>query len=144
MLFRSRYIPLLVLGSLCSCLATFLGSIYMVERQSVYTLLTTLLSAGANIGMNLLLIPRVGIMGAALSTFLSYLLMFLVRGVHTRRFIPVRWHLAKFLPGSALVLAQAWLMLAEPPLWPLWQILIFLSVAALNFKELARSLFRLL
>lgn len=139
-----RYIPPLVLGATCSCLATFLGSIYMVERQSVYTLLTTLFSAGANIGMNLLLIPRIGVMGAALATFLSYLLMFLVRGVHTRRFIPVRWHLMKFLPGSALVLAQAWLMLSEPPLWPLWQILIFLAVLALNFKELARSLFRLL
>ena len=56
-----RYIPLLVLGSLCSCLATFLGSIYMVERQSVYTLLTTLLSAGANIGMNLLLLSLIHI-----------------------------------------------------------------------------------
>ena len=139
-----RYIPPLVLGATCSCLATFLGSIYMVERQSVYTLLTTLLSAGANIGMNLLLIPKIGVMGAALSTFLSYLLMFLVRGVHPRRFIPVRWHLLKFLPGSALALAQAWVMLAEPPLWPLWQILMFLAVLALNCKELTRSLFRLL
>ena len=35
-----EYIPFLVLGTMFSCLGTFLGSIYMVEKQSIYTLLT--------------------------------------------------------------------------------------------------------
>ena len=138
-----RYIPVLVLGITCSCLATFLGSIYMVERQSVHTLTTTLLGAFLNIGLNLLTIPRMGVMGAALSTCLSYLLMFLVRGIHTRKYIPVSWRLHKFLPSCALVVLQAALMLWEVPLWPLWQILCFLLITLLNIKELFRSLFRL-
>lgn len=139
-----RCIPILVLGMMCSCLGTFLGSIYMVERQSIYTLLTTALGAGANILLNILLIPRYGVMGAALATCLSYMIMFLVRGVHTRKFIPVHWRLAKFLPSMALVLAQAVLMLLEVPLWPLWQALLFLAITALNAKELLRSVLRLL
>ena len=138
-----RYIPVLVLGITCSCLATFLGSIYMVERQSVHTLTTTLLGAFLNIGLNLLTIPRMGVMGAALSTCLSYLLMFLVRGIHTRKYIPVSWRLHKFLPSCVLVVLQAALMLWEVPLWPLWQILCFLLITLLNIKELFRSLFRL-
>ena len=135
--------PVLVLGITCSCLATFLGSIYMVERQSVHTLTTTLLGAFLNIGLNLLTIPRMGVMGAALSTCLSYLLMFLVRGIHTRKYIPVSWRLHKFLPSCVLVVLQAALMLWEVPLWPLWQILCFLLITLLNIKELFRSLLRL-
>ena len=69
--------------------------------------------------------------------------MFLLRGIHTRRFIPVRWHLPKFLLSALLVCCQAALILAGAPFWPLWEILLFLGVLALNCKELLRSLFRL-
>jgi O-antigen/teichoic acid export membrane protein len=37
--------------------------------------LTTLAAAGANVGLNLVLVPRWGLSGAALSTFLAYFLL---------------------------------------------------------------------
>ena len=138
-----EYIPFLVLGTMFSCLGTFLGSIYMVEKQSIYTLLTMAAGAVTNVVLNLIFIPIIGVMGAAAATMVSYFLMFLLRGIHTRRFIPVRWHLPKFLLSALLVCCQAALILAGAPFWPLWEILLFLGVLALNCKELLRSLFRL-
>ena len=138
-----EYIPFLVLGTMFSCLGTFLGSIYMVEKQSIYTLLTMAAGAVTNVVLNLIFIPIIGVMGAAAATMVSYFLMFLLRGIHTRLFIPVRWHLPKFLLSALLVCCQAALILAGAPFWPLWEILLFLGVLALNCKELLRSLFRL-
>lgn len=137
-------IPILVLGAVCSCLGTFLSSIYMLEKQSIYTLLTMCLGAGANILLNLWLIPNNVALGAALATFLSYLLMFVVRGIHTRKFIAVKWNLGKFLPSALLLMLQALLMLAEVPQWLLWQLVIFGLLLLINGKELLRSIARFL
>ncbi|WP_458862257.1 oligosaccharide flippase family protein [Acidaminobacterium chupaoyuni] len=137
-------IPPLVLGIMCSCLGTFLASIYMVEKQSVYTLITTAIGAASNVILNFILIPPYHALGAAIATCTSYFLIFFIRSIHTRRFIPVDWHLEKFLPAFLLVFAQGVLMVTEPPLWILWQIVIFLIVLFLNYKTLLRSVSRIL
>ena len=85
--------PCLTLATAFACLSSFLSSIYMVEQRSAATLVTTVLGAACNLAGNALLIPRLGPMGAALSTLGSYVLLFLVRAVHTRPFLRIRWHL---------------------------------------------------
>ena len=52
-----QYIPLLVLATAFSCLVNFLGSVYMVKKKSMLSLVTTAAGAGLNIGLNFLLIP---------------------------------------------------------------------------------------
>lgn len=80
-------IPTLTLASLFSALSSFLGSIYAVKLRSSASLLTALFSALVNIFLNFLLIPQAGAFGAALATLISYFLLFLVRLLHTRRYI---------------------------------------------------------
>ena len=55
--------------------------------------ISTMGGAGANILMNIALIPRWGAMGAALATALSYLLMWIVRLINTRKILmfPMDW-----------------------------------------------------
>ena len=71
-----KYTPFLLLATSFSCFVTFLGSIYMTEKKSVATLVTTALGAGANVILNALLIPRFGINGGTFATFASYLIVF--------------------------------------------------------------------
>ena len=49
----------------------FASGIYLARATRVMPLLT-MLAAGLNIGCNVLLIPRIGIMGAALATLVAY------------------------------------------------------------------------
>lgn len=131
-----RYVPVLTLATTFSCLGSFLASIYMVEQRSGATLATTMLGAAANLAGNLLLIPAWGSMGAAISTLLSYVLIWGVRAVHTRAMIRVRWNPARLLPSTLLLCVQCVLMERDVPLWPAWSGLCFLAVLIINFQPL--------
>lgn len=131
-----RYVPVLTLGTTFACLGSFLSSIYMVEKRSAAILATTVAGAAANLVGNFFLIQPWGAMGAAVSTLLSYLLILVLRGGHSRRLLPIRWELGRFLPSVLLLALQCVLTGWELPLWPLWSGLCLLAVAAVNFRPL--------
>lgn len=100
------YIPVLLLATALSALSNFAGSVYMVERRGTATMVTSMIGAGLNIGLNFWLIPPMGPMGAAIATLISYLVVFVVRAVHARRFIRFRLPFT-WLGLNALLLGAA-------------------------------------
>lgn len=84
------YIPVLLLATVLSSLSNFASSVYMVERRGRAMLVTSMIGALANIAMNFALIPSLGALGAAIATAASYLLVFVIRLIHTRRIIRFR------------------------------------------------------
>lgn len=138
-----RYIPLLVISMVYTCMVNFLGSIYMVEKRSIRSLITAMLSAVINIVLNCLWIPRYGVNGAAAATLTCYLVVFVVRLIDTRQYIRIAWNYAQLIVCTALLLLQTVLLLYEVPHWQLYQVLIFLSVVALCGKGMLESVRRL-
>ena len=130
-----RYIPFLLLATAFSCFVTFLGSIYMVEKKSVATLATTALGAAVNVALNLLLIPRFGVNGGTFATFASYLVVFVVRVIDTRRLIPIRYRPVKLTANLLLLLAQTWVLLTMEE-WVLPEVALCALVLALNFQQI--------
>ena len=135
-----QYIPTLVMATAMSCFVTFLGTIYVVEKKSKSSLVTTIVGTIANIGANFLLIPRMGAHGAALATAGSYGLVVLLRAFHTRKFIPIGWSLPRFSLNMALVVAQCFIMIFEVPYWQYIASALFAVVLAVNFRLLLGSL----
>jgi hypothetical protein len=131
-----KYTPFLLLATSFSCFVTFLGSIYMTEKKSVATLVTTALGAGANVILNALLIPRFGINGGTFATFASYLIVFAVRIVDTRRFIKLHWSPFKLLLNLAILLGQTWVLLSLETGWILPEALLCALLLALNFRQM--------
>ncbi|MBQ7337666.1 MAG: polysaccharide biosynthesis C-terminal domain-containing protein [Clostridia bacterium] len=82
------YIPVLLAATVFSALANFFGSVYLVEKKPNMSLLTTAIGALINILFNLLLIPAMGAMGAAIATLLAYAVLLLIRMINARRYIP--------------------------------------------------------
>lgn len=136
--------PLLLMGTMFACLAAFLSSVYMVEKKSVYTFITTAVSAGANIVLNLLLIPDYGMNGAAFATFISYFIMFFSRKLHTQSFIRIKWKNGPLLLSFLLVSAQTIIMMREVKGWLIYEIVLFLAVTALNGKNILLAVKKLL
>ena len=93
----------------------------MVKKKSMLSLVTTAAGAGLNIGLNFLLIPMMGVNGAALATFASYLFVFLLRAVSARWFIFIDYGTGKLIANTLLLAAQSACMLLEPPYWALLQ-----------------------
>ena len=106
----ARFVPLLVVGALFSALSSFLGSVYMVKMRSRLSLLTALVGAVANLLLCLLLVPRVGAMGAVAATVISYLLIFVCRSIQARRMLPFLQHPVKLSAAVGLLLLVAWLV----------------------------------
>ena len=87
--------------------STFLSSVYVVSKKSTLSFWTALLGAGSNVVMNLLLIPRIGVLGAALATLASYVLVFLIRAVSIRRLLPFSLSVPTVALDAALLAVQA-------------------------------------
>lgn len=77
----SRYVPILLLGTLFLTYSNFFTPFFAAEKKSVLTMLTAFIGAIFNVIFNYLLIPRFGIMGACIATTGSYICISILRVV---------------------------------------------------------------
>lgn len=130
-----RYVPFLIMATTFSCLVTFVGSIYMVEKKSGLTLATTFAGALINVILNFLLIPGFGVNGAAFATFISYAAVFIIRAVNTRRFIKIKWNSIKLFVNTLILLAQSFVMISEVSHWVVYEMVFFMILVFINAKD---------
>ena len=135
-----QYIPTLVMATAMSCFVTFLGTIYVVEKKSKSSLVTTIIGTVVNLGANFVLIPLMGAHGAAIATALSYGLVVLLRAFHTRKFIPIGWNMPRFTANMGLTVAQCFVMVFEIPGWEYICTALFALVLVINFRLLLSSM----
>ncbi|MCI6997390.1 MAG: oligosaccharide flippase family protein [Eubacterium sp.] len=82
-----KYSPFLILGYVFMTLATFVGTSYYVEKNMIGNMLSALVGAGTNICLNLCLIPKVGVNGAAIATCASYFIVLIYRVFDTKKYM---------------------------------------------------------
>lgn len=131
-----QYIPFLAMATIFTCLVTFLGSVYIVEKKSLLTLATIVAGAVLNIVLNLFLIPAFGVNGAAFSTCISYFVVFVLRALNTRKFIRIQWNMPVLIFNIFAVSAQSVIMIMELKGWILYEIILFIALFACNVKPL--------
>ncbi len=129
-----KYVPLLVLSVVFSCFVTFLGSIYMANKKNTMSMVTTLIGAISNVVMNFLLIPKYGANGAAFATAMSYLIVFIIRAIDTRRFMKINYSMGNLLANMVLICAQAYLSITDISNMWIYQFLFVVLIIAVNFK----------
>jgi len=128
-----KYIPFLVMATTFSCLVTFLGSVYMVEKKSILTLSTTIVGAVVNVVLTFIFIKKYDVNGAAFATFISYLIVFMLRAVNTKQFIKIDWNAPKLVLNLFIVMCQAFIMINEIKYWVVYEILLVSLMMILNF-----------
>lgn len=128
--------PFLIIAVSFSCFVTFLGTIYNVAKKNNMVTVTTAVGAGVNLAANYLLIPRLGLKGAALATFTAFFIVFIIRIIDTRKYVKIELDLINMLLSFSLVFGQALISVNNKPYNVLLQALCFVSLAALNFKSI--------
>ena len=129
-----KYIPTLSMAMVFSAFSSFMGSVYVVTEKSRLSLWTALWSALANIFLNSLLIPRIGIQGAAIATLASYVLCFAIRAVTSRRLIPFTLFTPRLIGNGLLLAIQSLLCFTANPGAPFFQMACLLLLLVLNRK----------
>lgn len=98
------YIPVLSAATVFTALNTFMGSAYFTVKKTSMSLWTSLVGAVLNIALNLLMIPRMGAMGASVATFISYFVVFIIRAVTMKRYIPFKLYPVRVAINTGLML----------------------------------------
>lgn len=106
-----QYVPVLIIATSFSCFVNFLGSIYMAEKKSVMAMITALAGAGTNVILNLILIPKIGAIGAAIATVVAFIVVFVSRAIHTRKYIKVDLNPPLLALQTVILIVQCCVML---------------------------------
>ena len=137
-----RYVPFLVIAEVFSSIVTFLGSFYMVSKRNVTVPLAIFSGALVNLGLNLMLIPEYGVMGATFATFMSYLIAFGIRAVDIKRLVTISLKPLTTSVRLLLLMVQGALLLKGYSLW--WQPVMLMLMVLVNLRPVARLSFALL
>ena len=135
-----EFVPILVVAMIFSSFSAFFGSVYFLEKKSTMSMLTAMAGAIVNVILNFLLIPRHGAMGAAVATLISYLCTYAIRAYDTAHYVKFCQHHVRVTINTALLLAQACIMIAEPRYWQYVQIGMVVFLLAFNGKGIVLSI----
>lgn len=83
------YSPFLILASVFSGLSGILAPAYMAFKNTKSLMYSTLLGAVINICLNIIMLPIVGLQAASISTFLSFLIVWLIRLFFAKKIISI-------------------------------------------------------
>jgi O-antigen/teichoic acid export membrane protein len=89
-----------------------------IEKKARYYPLVTAAAAATNVGANFLLIPRLGMIGAAWATVLSYAVMAALGFTLSRRLFPIPFEGRRWLGAGALALVLYALSALAPASFP--------------------------
>lgn len=137
-----QYTPILLFSTLFMCFASFWGSNYIALKKTGGIMRSAGVGAAVNLVLNWLLIPRLELYGAALSTAAGFLATWLVRVWDCRKELPMRIDYRKLGVCILLLLLQMFLLYQEHYL--LWQIGLFGAVTAVCFTTVRELLQKLL
>ena len=133
------FVPFLTLCSMLTCLNQFLNSIYVVYKRSTGSLFTMLAGAVLNLVLNYFFILLWGPWGVTPASFLSLLLVFLLRAYSTRGLLEIDFHPAWLIMNLALVLAEIWCMMRLEH-WAVPVVGITAVVCVVNIREVLSML----
>lgn len=130
-----KYTPFLIIGCVYLTMATFMATSYTVNKDSMGFLLSGTFGALLNIILNWILIPVIGVYGAAIATCISYISVFVFRLYHTRKYMNYNVKNKWFIAGSVLLTCSGILMYSGTDIAFAIQ-LVLLSVMILLSREI--------
>lgn len=135
------YIPVLTIAMVFFNLVSFLGSLYIAEKKSMYSLLTSLAGAIVNVVLNLLLIPsKLGALGAAIATLASFVVSYILRAISVGKLMPFNLHIGKTILNTVILFAQAAVIMIGFPGWIAVEGVLLVLLIALNLRPLLSML----
>lgn len=131
-------VPFLLLGSVFSAFSAFIGAAYTASKKTSGTLKTSIYGGVMSVILNLILIPSIGLIGAGISSMISYFVMFIIRYFDTRKYFTVNINWINFVTNLILVLIMSLVLLLNLSIGLEISILIFvfLVLLILNYKTI--------
>lgn len=131
-----KYVPFLLLGVVFSSFSSFLGTNYIASKKTTGVLKTSLIGGLLNIFLNILLIPSLGVNGAAIGTMISFLVVWVLRIRDTKKFVEIKLNKFKIIFTITAIFLQIFIMYSSISYANLLELLIFFVIILINIKEI--------
>ena len=128
-----EYVPFLLIGAIFLSYAEFFAPIYSGAMKNVSIMITTVVAAIANIVLNCILIPIIGIHGAVFATMISYFMVAFYRIIDIRRIININIEYKKILINILILLIQSLMCIFN--LFNEIQFILFIMICLININE---------
>ena len=86
------YVPSLLVGTMFNIIVTFIGGIYVAKKLTKEIAITSFWSGIINILFNVILIKKIGIYAAAISTIISFIVMSIYRYVDIQKYVKLKFN----------------------------------------------------
>lgn len=136
-----EYTPFLIIGYAFSTLGTFVGTPYYVYKDMKGNMFSASSGAIINVILNAILIPTLGIQGAAIATCFSYIVVFIYRVFDTRKYVILNFkkkEYVAFLSGILILSALCYVDIQ----WKIFIMLIIYAYLIVLNKKLIGTLYR--
>lgn len=110
-----QYVPMLVLAAMFSSHAGFLAAAYRAAKKTKSLFVSVFMGALVNICLNLVLLRKIGVLGAAVATAASFFTVWLVRIIRIQKIIRVEVELLPTAVAYVLLFLSATLVTLDIP-----------------------------
>lgn len=129
-------IPILVLGFLLNVFAGFYGTVFTAGMKTKYLLTSTMSAAIVVVVLTWVLIPLLGLQGAAWAVVGGNLVMYVMRVFDSRRFINIKVNWIAVIINYILIVLQVFVMTVQPKHYEIISIIILVFILSLSTFEL--------
>lgn len=109
-----EYVPSLMIGHIFLTLSTFVSTSYNVNKDSKGHLKSATVGAAMNLILNAILIPSIGVQGAAIATTISYISVFIFRMFDTRKYLKMHFTSRMLISTVSVIAVSIALFLPSP------------------------------
>lgn len=128
------YMPTLLLSTAFFSMAQYLGSIYTASKNTKMAFFTNMTAAVVNVCFNVILLNRMGPIGAAVSTTICYFILWIFRAMNTRKIVKIEYDFSRMIPTILLTIVETILVTLQIKFWLLFSIGIVIAIVMINLK----------
>lgn len=129
-----KYVPFLLLAVVFTSFSSFLGANYIALKKTRGIFKTSMIGAITNIVLNFLMIPRMGLNGAAISTMISFIIVWIIRIYETKDFIKINFNIKNLIFTFLIISIQILVLYINIKLNFIIQIILLLLIILVNIK----------
>lgn len=102
-----KYVPWLTIAIIFGGLSGYIGAFFSAAKNSKIFASSTIIGAIINLILNFMTIPFYGAIGAAIATMISYLMIWIFRIYHSRKYINLKINLKKDIISYIFLIIQS-------------------------------------
>lgn len=141
-----KYVPFLLLGVLFSSYSTFLATNYIAAKETKGVFRTSLAGGITNLISNLILVPFIGANGSAMSTALSFFVMWVMRIYDTKKYIDIELDYRKLSASILVIIGQIIILYCNISVIAEFvvHIVLFCILVTINYQIIKKIIFMML